>query len=67
MRSDRNALKLLLSLIGRYGEQTEGGLRLGDLLAEDKAILSHYLGGQLDDSQKRASDLSQESGDDESA
>ena len=36
-------LKLLLPLIDRYAASPETELRLGELLAEDQAILSQYL------------------------
>jgi hypothetical protein len=43
MRSDARAMKLLLSLVDRYGDSPEAALRLGDVLAEDRAILAQYL------------------------
>ncbi len=43
MRSDPRAIKLLLSLVDRYGDSPEAALRLGDVLAEDRAILAQYL------------------------
>jgi hypothetical protein len=43
MRRDAAALKLLLPLIDRYAASPETELRLGELLAEDQAILSQYL------------------------
>lgn len=43
MRSDPRAMKLLLSLIDRYADSPETALRLGDVLAEDRAILAQYL------------------------
>jgi hypothetical protein len=43
MRSDPRAIKLLLSLVDRYGDSPEAALRLGDVLAEDWAILAQYL------------------------
>src|SRR5205823_8010595 len=43
MRSDAGAMKLLLSLIDRYAEATETTLHLGEMLAEDRAILAQYL------------------------
>jgi hypothetical protein len=43
MRSDPRAMKLLLSLVDRYGDSPEVALRLGDVLAEDRAILAQYL------------------------
>jgi hypothetical protein len=43
VRRDPAALKLLLPLIDRYAASPESELRLGELLAEDQAILSQYL------------------------
>lgn len=43
VRRDPVALKLLLPLIDRYAAPPETELRLGELLAEDQAILSQYL------------------------
>jgi Family of unknown function (DUF5681) len=43
VRRDPVALKLLLPLIDRYAASPETELRLGELLAEDQAILSQYL------------------------
>ncbi len=43
MRRDPTALKLLLPLIDRYAASPETELPLGELLAEDQAILSQYL------------------------
>jgi hypothetical protein len=43
MRSEPVALKLMLSLFDRYGESPEAGIRLDDVLAEDKAILANFL------------------------
>jgi hypothetical protein len=43
MRSDQKAIKLLLSLIDRYGESPETALQLREMLAEDEAILTQYL------------------------
>ena len=43
MRSDPKAMKLLLSLIDRYGEATETTLPLSEMLAEDRDILAQYL------------------------
>ena len=45
MRSDAGAMKLLLSLVDRYGDSPEAALRLGDVLAEDRDILAQYLQG----------------------
>ena len=43
LRRDATALKLLLPLIDRYAASPETELHLGELLAEDRAILSQYL------------------------
>ena len=43
MRSDAKAMKLLLALVDRYAETTEAKVQLGELLAEDQAILAQYL------------------------
>jgi len=43
MRSDAKAMKLLLALVERYAETTEAKVQLGELLAEDQAILAQYL------------------------
>jgi Family of unknown function (DUF5681) len=43
MRSDPRAVKLLLSLVDRYGDSPEAALHLGELLAEDRDILAQYL------------------------
>lgn len=43
MRSDAKAMKLLLSLIDRYGEATETTIHLSEMLAEDRDILARYL------------------------
>ena len=43
MRSDQRAIKLLLSLVDRYGESPETTVQLGDMLAEDETILAEYL------------------------
>ena len=43
MRSDPRAIKLLLSLVDRYGDSPETARQLGDVLAEDRAILAQYL------------------------
>src|SRR5271155_5926466 len=40
MRSDAKAMKLLLALVDRYAETTEAKVQLGELLAEDQAILA---------------------------
>jgi hypothetical protein len=45
MRSDAGAMKLLLSLVDRYGDSPEAALRLGEMLAEDRDILAQYLQG----------------------
>jgi Family of unknown function (DUF5681) len=43
MRNEPVALKLMLSLFDRYGESPETGIRLDEVLAEDKAILANFL------------------------
>lgn len=43
MRNEPTALKLMLSLYDRYGESPEAGIRLDEVLAEDKAILAKFL------------------------
>jgi len=43
MRSDPRAIKLLLSLVDRYGESPETKIKLGEILAEDETILAEYL------------------------
>ena len=43
MRNEPTALKLMLSLYDRYGESPEAGIRLDEILAEDKAILAKFL------------------------
>jgi Family of unknown function (DUF5681) len=43
MRRDPRAVKLLLSLVDRYGDSPEAALHLGELLAEDRDILAQYL------------------------
>lgn len=43
MRSEPVALKLMLSLFDRYGESPEAGIRIDEVLAEDKAILANFL------------------------
>ena len=43
MRSEPRALKLLLALYDRYGELPETNLRLDEILAEDREILSNFL------------------------
>ena len=42
-RSDHKAIRLFLSLVDRYANWPESALQLRELLAEDQAILSHYL------------------------
>lgn len=57
VRRDPAALKLLLPLIDRYAASPETELRLGELLAEDQAILSQYLsraGGPVSDCAKES-------------
>ena len=43
MRSDPRAMKLLLSLVDRYAESPQTAVQLGEVLAEDQAILAQYL------------------------
>jgi hypothetical protein len=43
MRNEPTALKLMLSLYDRYAESPESGIRLDEVLAEDKAILAKFL------------------------
>ena len=43
IRSEPRALKLLLALYDRYGESPETDLRLDEILAEDREILSNFL------------------------
>jgi hypothetical protein len=45
VRGDPRALKLLLSLNDRYEASPVTKLQLGELLAEDQAILTQYLPG----------------------
>jgi hypothetical protein len=48
MRSEPRALKLLLALYDRYGESAETDLRLNEILAEDREILSNFLAKPAD-------------------
>src|SRR5665213_1175596 len=43
MRSDPRAIKLLLSLVDRYGDSPATKVQLSDMLAEDETILAEYL------------------------
>jgi hypothetical protein len=43
LRADQSAIKLLLSLADRYAGSQEPTLQLGELSAEDRAILGEYL------------------------
>jgi hypothetical protein len=43
MRAEQSAIKLLLSLADRYAGSQETALQLGELSAEDRAILDEYL------------------------
>ena len=43
LRGDASALKLLLSLLDRYGDAQEAAIKLADMLAEDREILAQYL------------------------
>jgi hypothetical protein len=36
-------VKLLLSLVDRYGDSPEAAIKLADMLAEDQEILAQYL------------------------
>ena len=45
VRSDPKAIKLLLSIVDRYGGSPETQLRLDELLAEDQAILARFMPG----------------------
>jgi len=44
MRNDPPALKLILTLVDRYGESGESTLSVDEILSEDHAILAKYLG-----------------------
>ena len=48
MRSEPRAMKLLLALYDRYGESPETDLRLDEILAEDREILSNFLNNPVD-------------------
>jgi Family of unknown function (DUF5681) len=43
MRSEPAAVKLMLSLVDRYGQSPEAAIHFDEILAEDKAILANYL------------------------
>jgi hypothetical protein len=43
LRGEEKALKLLLSLVERYGDPSDAAVALDDLLAEDAALLARYL------------------------
>jgi hypothetical protein len=43
MRSEPSALKLMLSLVDRYGETPETSLSVDEIHAEDQAIIQKYL------------------------
>lgn len=43
LRSDARAMKFLLSLVDRYCDSPETALPLGEVLAQDRAILAQYL------------------------
>jgi Family of unknown function (DUF5681) len=45
MRSDKGAIKFLLSLVDRYSESPEAKIELNEMLAEDEEILARYLPG----------------------
>ena len=53
LRGDAGAVKLLLSLVDRYGDSPEAAIKLADMLAEDQEILAQYL--QRPDAQEPAS------------
>jgi hypothetical protein len=59
LRGDARVVKLLLSLLDRYGDSTEATVKLADMLAEDREILAQYLqppqGQQLASSDKASS------------
>jgi hypothetical protein len=48
MRSDQRAIKLLLSLVDRYGESSKSALQLNEMLTEDAEILAQYLQTPVD-------------------
>jgi hypothetical protein len=48
MRSDQRAIKLLLSLVDRYGESPKSALQLNEMLTEDAEILAQYLQTPVD-------------------
>jgi hypothetical protein len=48
MRGDGRALKLLLSLIDRYGASNEATVNLAAMQAEDREILAQYLPSACD-------------------
>jgi hypothetical protein len=43
MRNQPIALKLMLSLVDRYGDAAEAALSVDEILSEDQAILARYL------------------------
>ena len=57
LRGDAGTVKLLLSLVDRYGDSPEAAIKLVDMLAEDREILAQYL-PRPDSQQPRSSDTS---------
>jgi hypothetical protein len=43
MRNETSAVKLILTLVERYGESPATQIQIEDLLAEDRAILERFL------------------------
>ncbi len=43
LRGGAGTVKLLLSLVDRYGDSPEAAIKLADVLAEDQEILAQYL------------------------
>jgi hypothetical protein len=43
LRGDASTIKLLPSLLDRYGDSQEATIKLADMLAEDRDILAQYL------------------------
>ncbi len=67
LRGDEKALKLLLSLIERHGEPSEATTPLGEILAEDKAILARYPHKPADGASKPSSQANHQGSDDAGA
>jgi Family of unknown function (DUF5681) len=57
LRGEAGAVKLLLSLVDRYGESPDAAIKLVDVLAEDREILEQYL-KRPDSQQPSSSDTS---------